>query len=173
MSNVVIRKDKELFAALEPIWKDAIINRDAYIYIITNLMVNTIEELVYERYNPTLYRRRFDGMNGAGGYGFAHKYSQVVQFNVNMTEIEIFNKAKGQRYDHISKTYQQTDVYLQPIIESGQGYTWKKSQIYQSKMARPFSPSVMMRLQEIMPQAVTKRGLNNTNNRVVRNDNPF
>lgn len=170
MSNVVIKNDKQLQASLEYVWRDAIINRDAYIFLITNIMVNTIEELVYEKYNPTLYRRRFDGMNGSFGYGFAHKRSQVVQFNVPMTEIEIFNSAKGQKYDSISQTYTQTDVRLQPIIESGQGYSWRKSAIYKSKLARPFSPSVMAKLQETMPQVVTNRRLNNTNNKVIRDD---
>lgn len=171
MSNhTVIRNHKQLEKALETVWKDAIINRDAWIYIIRNTMVEEIEEQVYLRYNPKMYKRRFDGMNGVGGYGFAHLRSQAVQFNVQMDEIEIFNTAKGQKYDAISKTYSPTNIRLQPIIESGEGYSWKKSSIYQSKLARPFSPSVMARLQQTFPKVITDRRLNQTDNRVTRGD---
>jgi len=163
-----IKNDKQLLKALEPVWNDAIVNRDAWRFIITKTMVDTIEELVYERYNPTLYRRRFDGMGAGGTYGFAHTRSQVVDFHKD--EIGITNSAKGQSYDSFTQTYQRADVQLLPIIESGQGYSWKKSEIYRSRLARPFTPSVMAQLQKTMPQAITNRKLNNTDNRVVRDD---
>lgn len=171
MSNhTLIKNDKQLLKALEPVWREAIINRNAYIYIAQQTMVEKIEELVYLKYNPKMYKRRFDGMNGALGYGFAHKNSQLVEFDRKMQTMTITNKAKGQRYDNITKTYEQTDVLLQPIIESGEGYSWKKSSIYKSKLARPFSPSVMARLQETMPKVVTNKKLNQTDNRVVYGD---
>ncbi|TCI26768.1 hypothetical protein EVJ32_05165 [Exiguobacterium sp. SH5S4] len=169
MSNhTFIKKDKELFKALEPIWYNAIINRDAWRYIITEAMVNNIEELVYERYNPTLYRRRFDGMGVGGSYGLAHKQSQVVDFHKG--SIRITNSATGQNYDKFTRTYEPSNVRLLPIIESGEGYSWKKSQIARSKLARPFTPSVMAQLQKTMPQAITSNKLNNTDNKVVRDD---
>ena len=151
-NHTYIKNDKELFKALDPVWHEAIVDRDVWRYLIVEVMVNKIEELVYETYNPTLYRRRFDGMGVGGSYGFAHKRSQVVDITPNMVGID--NSAKGQNYDSFTRTYEQSNVRLLPIIESGQGYSWKKSMIYREKLARPFTPSVMAQLQTTMPKAI-------------------
>lgn len=166
--RIHIKNDKELFRALEPVWNDAIIDRDVWRFMITEMMVSNIEELVYERYNPDLYKRRFDGMGTGSTYGLAHKRSQVVDFNND--QIGITNSAKGQNYDSFHQTYSPANVHLLPIIESGEGYSWKKSQIYRSRLARPFTPSVMAELQKTMPKVVVNKQLNKTENKVVRDD---
>lgn len=87
------------------------------------------EKNVYGAYAPTQYTRR-----GADGMGIADTWNYEV--SADKLSLKLVNNTKG---NHIYAWTQGWDSgYITDIIESGHGYHWKRSEIYQTNLARPF-----------------------------------
>ena len=85
-------------------------------------IMESVQENVYDKYEPTQYKRR--GANG----GLADPNMMDQTYDAGTMTLEIRSSGKGARG--------RKDVA--EIVESGQGYTWKKSQIAQHPFPRPF-----------------------------------
>lgn len=86
---------------------------------------------VLEKYDATQYERR-----GSGGGGIEDEKSYEVTVNVPELTMTIESTATGNpRYE---KTDGYDPGYITDIIESGEGYNWKRSVIYKEKLPRPW-----------------------------------
>ena len=85
-------------------------------------IMESVQENVYDKYEPTQYKRR--GVNG----GLADPNMMDQTYDVGAMTLEIRSSGKG--------AHGRKDVA--EIVESGQGYTWKKSEIAQHPFPRPF-----------------------------------
>lgn len=89
------------------------------------------ENEVLGAYNPTVYERR-----GPGGGGIEDERSYEVTVDAQELTMTIESTATG------NPLYEKTDGwdpgYITDIIESGDGYNWKHSDIYLEKLPRPW-----------------------------------
>lgn len=89
------------------------------------------ENDVLDKYTPTQYERR-----GSGGGGIEDERSYEVTVNVPELMMTVESTATG------NPEYEKSDGwdpgYITDIIESGEGYNWKRSEIYKEKLPRPW-----------------------------------
>lgn len=97
-------------------------------------VANTVlhaENEVLGAYNPTVYERR-----GPGGGGIEDERSYEVTVDAQELTMTIESTATG------NPLYEKTDGwnpgYITDIIESGDGYNWKHSDIYLERLPRPW-----------------------------------
>lgn len=93
-----------------------------------------IQSEVYDKYQPSMYERRGEDMNrGTGALTdpdvMEHTYNRATK-TLTVTDMSMggdpYNPSRAERL-------------LYPIIESGVGYTWTRSRIYQMQpYPRPF-----------------------------------
>lgn len=171
MANIQIKNNKELMAALADAPFKAIVQPEKYKKVLKRIVSQNVEEHVYERYSPTQYQRRYDKTIGGRG-GLAAESSVKVIFDPKKQTITTTNMATGRDYDALHDTYENNNTYLTPIIETGQGYTWKKSWIYNSELPRPFMKEVLAEVEKYFPIFIGQREFNNTDNKVTK-ENPF
>lgn len=171
MPDIQIHNHKELMAALSDAPFKAIVQPDKYKKVLKRIVSQSVEEHVYERYNPTQYQRRYSRTVGGRG-GLAAESSIKVIFDPKKQTVTTTNMAMGRDYDSVHGVYENNNTYLTPIIETGQGYTWKKSWIYRHELPRPFMKEVLAEVSKYFPTLIGQRGFNNTDNKVMK-ENPF
>lgn len=100
---------------------------------VKDAMQLAIQERVYDAYQPSMYVRRGDGMERGTG---ALTDPDVMEhsYNNGTHTLVVRDMAKGGD----PKRPDRAEQLLAPIIESGEGYTWERSEIAQSKAPRPF-----------------------------------
>ena len=93
---------------------------------------------VYGAYTPAEYERR-----GADGGGIADKDNYEVHTDALQRSdtaftagMRLYNNTKGNLKYQWSEGWD--DDFITDIIESGHGYHWKRSEIYQMNLPRPF-----------------------------------
>ena len=86
---------------------------------------------VLDKYTPTMYERR-----GPDGGGIEDEKSYEVTVDVPNLTMTVESTATG------NPLYEKTDGwdpgYITDIIESGEGYNWKRSEIYRERLPRPW-----------------------------------
>lgn len=97
--------------------------------VMKDKMQEAIEYEVYAKYTPKSYIRRKD--NG----GLLDKNNMVERIEVNKQRITVylFNNTLGN-----DKYKYHTNDYIDSIIVTGRGYTWKSSEIYKNPIKRDF-----------------------------------
>lgn len=97
--------------------------------VMKDKMQQAIEYEVYAKYTPKSYIRRKE--NG----GLLDKKNMVERIEVNRNKITVylFNNTLGN-----DKYKYHTNDYIDSIIVTGKGYTWKNSEIYKNPIKRDF-----------------------------------
>lgn len=89
----------------------------------TAAIIEAVQSEVYDKYTPTAYIRRKE--NG----GLADKRNVFASYDPFTKMLELENIAVDG----------ETERLIAPVVESGVGYTWKHSKIYQEQpFPRPF-----------------------------------
>lgn len=88
-----------------------------YIY---EVMKNEIYTTVYNAYDPTQYKRRYDS---SGGLADMSQFNYKLDINNSGFSITVYDDAKANGDNH--------GEYLDEIIVNGDMYTWKNSNIYE------------------------------------------
>ena len=115
------------------------------------LMKEHIQTDVYDKYEPTQYVRRMED----GGL--------IDDDNYLIEDIDNGVKITNITRDNGYATPSDPDRLVTPIVESGVGYTWRKSKIYQMQpYPRPFVRNTAKdleegKLKESMKKALEKR----------------
>ena len=93
---------------------------------------------VYARYEPSWYNgATYDFMDrryGDNGLLDEHNFKYDIEINKNSIVIILYNETQGNQY----VPNNQKNVFIDEIIVTGQGYSWKNSRIARSKMERDF-----------------------------------
>lgn len=93
----------------------------------------SVGENVYGAYSPESYKRRFND----GGLFDEENYKSWTEKSGDIYTLNIKNETKGNAaYSRSKDGYD--PGYITDIIETGQGYRWKRSEIYRTKQPRPF-----------------------------------
>lgn len=171
MPEIRIHNQKELLSSLSDAPFKAVVRQDKYQKVLKRIVSQAVEEHVYERYSPTQYERRYSKVIGGRG-GLASEQSVKVIFDAQKQKVTVTNMAMGRDYDAIHDAYQNNNTYLTPIIETGQGYSWKKSWIYRHELPRPFMNEVLNEVSKYFPTLIEQRGFNNTDNKITK-ESPF
>lgn len=96
---------------------------------VTEELANAVRDSVYANVYDQYYNKQYVRRGDKGGLSDTHKYVQKT-YTIGENEtvaVNIVNVLGSEQY-----------VNIVPIVESGRGYTWKHSAIYQSKQPRPF-----------------------------------
>lgn len=122
-------------------WEEACIKtiEEVVPEIMKEKMKEAIEYEVYAKYTPTVYqRRREDG----GLLDESHMIHKIEMHGSRIT-VTLYNNTLGnQDYKYSSNDY------IDSIIVSGDGYTWKGSNIYNNPIQRDFYTETERLLQE-------------------------
>lgn len=106
--------------------------------IMTEAHKKAIQMEVYLRYNPSWYNgSTFDFMDrryGDNGLLDEHNFKYDIDVNKNSIVITLYNETRGNQ--NVSNN--QSDIFIDEIIVTGQGYSWKNSSIAKSRMERDF-----------------------------------
>lgn len=106
--------------------------------IMTDAHKESIELEVYARYEPTWYNgSTFDFMDrryGDNGLLDEHNFKYDIEINKNSIVIILYNETKGNQY----VPNNQSNIFIDEIIITGNNYSWKNSDIAKSKMERDF-----------------------------------
>ena len=97
----------------------------------------SVVERVYDAYTPTKYKRRY---THDGGLLDTDSYDFKTEQHGNEHTLTVTNMTKGNPNYSLSDGWDAG--YITDIIESGKGYHWKKSEIYQTQQPRPFMEEV-------------------------------
>lgn len=92
-------------------------------------MKELIEYEVYAQYTPTTYERRRED----GGLLDENNMIHRIDIEGNRVIVTLYNNTLG----NDSYKYHSND-YIDTIIVTGEGYTWKNSNIYNNPIARDF-----------------------------------
>ena len=96
---------------------------------VTEELANAIRDSVYMNVYDAYYNKQYVRRGDKGGLSDTRKYMRrAYSMGDSETVAEVSVEVLG------SKQY----LNIVPIVESGRGYTWKHSAIYQSKQPRPF-----------------------------------
>lgn len=94
---------------------------------------NAVDRLVYGTYPPAEYKRR--GKNG-GGLGDMKNYQTIVQ--KSRLSVKLENKTTGNPAYQPPASDGWDSGEISDIIESGNGYHWRGSMIYNFPQPRPY-----------------------------------
>lgn len=136
-----------VFDDLESLWnyaKEEIKNvmKNEVVEEIKNIEQEVIQEEVLDVYSPTYYDRRSETGDDDGLISKSNMIADYVDFD-NSIMINITNDTRG------NDTYPFSEnTYIDEIIESGKGYTWKGSGIYKNPIARPFTENTQKRVDD-------------------------
>lgn len=93
---------------------------------------------VYAKYDPTWYNgSTYDFMDrryGDNGLLDEHNFEYDIDVNKNSIVITLYNQTKGNQY----VANNQSSIYIDSMIVTGEGYSWKNSNIAKSKLERDF-----------------------------------
>lgn len=127
------------FNDLESLWKYAQkeiknVMKNEVVDVIKDVEQKVIQRVVLDAYEPTAYDRRSE--MGNGEEGLISKDNMVADYEEgsNFIQINVTNDTKG----NTAYSYS-TSGYIDEIVEFGEGYTWKQSEIYKTKLPRPFT----------------------------------
>lgn len=98
--------------------------------IMTDAHKEAIEIEVYARYEPDSYDRRY----GDNGLLDEYNFKYDIEINKNSIVVILYNETKGNPY----VPNNQSNVFIDEIIVSGNNYSWKSSRIAKSEMERDF-----------------------------------
>lgn len=128
-----------VFNDLESLWKYAQkeikdVMKNEVVEVIKDVEQETIQEVVLDVYTPTYYDRRSEESNGEEG--LISRDNMVADYveTKNSIEINITNDTRGN-----TDYPKSTSGYIDEIVEYGEMYTWEQSEIYKSKLPRPFT----------------------------------
>lgn len=97
--------------------------------VMKDKMQQAIEYEVYAKYTPKSYIRR----KGNGGLLDKKNMVERIEVNRNKITVYLFNNTLGN-----DKYKYHTNDYIDSIIVTGKGYTWKNSEIYKNPIKRDF-----------------------------------
>lgn len=150
-----------VFNDLDSLWKYAQkeiknVMKNEVVEVIKDVEQETIQEVVLDAYNPTYYDRRSEESNGEEG--LISRSNMVANYDEgsNHIQINITNDTRG-NMDYPNST----SDYIDEIIEYGQSYTWKESEIYKAKLPRPFTEITQKKIDD--SDIVLKTVKNNVN----------
>ncbi|MBS5307790.1 hypothetical protein [Clostridium sp.] len=93
---------------------------------------------VYLKYDPTWYNGSiFDSMDrryGDNGLLDEHNFKYDIDINKNSIVITLYNETKGNQY----APNNQSTIFIDEILVTGEGYSWESSDIAKSGMERDF-----------------------------------
>lgn len=143
----------ELAKYLEPIINSALEKEVAQ--QARKTMKEAIQDIVYDKYEPTEYDRLYDDSRATYGgteYGLQHDESIYTGLN---TDGELLVRSTRRDPDSPSKD-------IPSIIEYGTGYDWEDSRIYaRQPFPRPFHAETAKRLdKEELAKKALEKGLN-------------
>lgn len=125
MYNNYVKEVKKTFAEVVP-------------PIMSEAHKEAIEIEVYARYEPSWYNGSiFDFMDrryGDNGLLDEHNFKYDIEINKNSIVIILYNETKGNQY----VPNNQSQIFIDEIIVTGEGYSWKNSHIAKTKMERDF-----------------------------------
>lgn len=97
--------------------------------VMKDKMVEAVEYEVYARYSPTSYDRRME----SGGLSDKDNMVHRIDIKGNRIDVILYNNTLGNSdYEYSSNDY------IDKIIITGEGYTWKGSNIYNNPIERDF-----------------------------------
>lgn len=106
--------------------------------IMTEAHKEAIEIEVYARYEPTLYNGSaydfVDRRYGDDGLLDEHNFKYDIEINNNSIVIILYNETKGNQY----APNNQNNIFIDKVIVTGEGYSWKNSNIAKSPIERDF-----------------------------------
>jgi hypothetical protein len=142
---------EELMAKLQEQVQDAVKNN--VVETIKDVETEHIREDVYNTYTPTMYQRRYEDNGLIDG----ENMKEVIKKEDNTISLDITNDTLGNPDPTVG--------YIDSIIESGEGYTWKNSEIYQEQpYPRPFTENTYKDLEENKQHVIAlKEGLKQYN----------
>lgn len=117
-----------------------------------------VQSDVYDQYNPTMYVRR----EANGGLLDDDNYLiKEIKDGVSVTNVTTDGGYSEEYYGDYAT---HPDTWIVPIIESGVGYSWTRSKIYQTQQARPFMANSREELRNgkakrYLKDSLQKRGL--------------
>ena len=103
--------------------------------VATTMFATAARNLVLDEYDPTRYKRRSDTGSYEGTTGIANPKSYDVSVGDLFVKIES-NVQGNPRYSMNKDGWYSGNIT--DIIESGKGYHWKRSEIYQTQQPRPW-----------------------------------
>lgn len=129
---------EELMVKLQEQVQDVVKNN--VVETIKDVETEHIREDVYNTYTPTMYQRRYEN----DGLIDKENMKEVIKKEDNTISLDITNDTlENQDYPNADQDY------IDSIIENGEGYTWKNSQIYQEQpYPRPFTENTYKDLEE-------------------------
>ena len=105
--------------------------------ICKKMFVQHAKNDVLGEYVPTQYKRRSENGSYGGTTGVADEQSYDVTVDGNSLTLTIVNDVRGNpRYSESKDGWDSENIT--DIIESGSGYNWKRSEIYQYNIPRPW-----------------------------------
>ena len=126
---------EELMAKLQEQVQDVVKNN--VVETIKDVETEHIREDVYNTYTPTMYQRRYEDNGLIDG----ENMKEVIKKEYNTISLDITNDTLGNPDPTVG--------YIDSIIESGEGYKWKNSEIYQEQpYPRPFTENTYKDLEE-------------------------
>lgn len=99
--------------------------------VMKDKMVEAIEIEVYGTYTPIMYDRRY---GSDGSLSDKNVMREEFSFSGNKMTVYLFNDAKGNN-DYPNN---QSSTFIDKIIVTGDGYSWKNSNIAKMGLARDF-----------------------------------
>lgn len=142
--------------------------KDNFVEIVPPIMEEKHKEAivveVYEKYEPSMYNgTQFDFVDrryGDNGLLDEHNFKYEIDVNKNSVVITLYNETKGHQY----APNNQSNIFIDEIIVTGDNYSWKNSEIAKSKMKRDFYEATerLMNSKEVrnkIIQEFNKRGL--------------
>lgn len=100
-----------------------------------------IQEVVLNAYDSSYYDRRSESTDGREGLISRDNMKPTYIDKKDGISIEMTNDTRGN-----TNYPNSTNDFIDEIVESGQGYTWKSSEIYKNQQARPFTKETQERL---------------------------
>lgn len=120
---------------------------------------------VYGKYEPTMYNGEvYDFVDRRyGDNGLLDEYNYLYEFDVNRNTlvITLYNETRGNQY----APNNQSGIYIDEIIVTGDNYSWKNSQIAKMGLKRDFykvTEEIMgtPKFRNEIIKELNKRGLN-------------
>ena len=116
--------------------------KNAFTEIVPPIMKEVHKEAilleVYGKYDPTWYNgSKYDYMDrryGDNGLLDEHNFEYDIDVNKNTIVITLYNETKGNQY----VPNNQSSIYIDSILVTGEGYSWKNSGIAKSGLERDF-----------------------------------
>lgn len=134
------------FKDLDSLWKYAQkeikdVMKNEVIEAIKDVEQEVIQEVVLDAYEPAYYDRRSEESEGKEGLISRENMIPDYVEGKDYIEVNVTNDTRGDT-DYPGST----NDFIDEIIEYGTGYTWTESEIYKSKLPRPFTAVTQERI---------------------------